>query len=413
MKANNIVLPDVRELTTKFQGIKLLEKLKLVSKSSTGVYCILPLGAIILSHIEAVIRKKFDAFGCYEVRFPTLMTENIWKKSLRWNSFSSLYKVRDRLIKNYCLNPTHEEAAVEAMSNIFQSHKDFPITLYCINKVYRDEDRPKFGLLRSKEFIMADSYSFTIDDESLVKDYFQLVEIHRSIFQVLGINCLETNADNGDIGGSSSVEFIFPHIDGESSLEGCEVCNIWTSKINFQRVTTCEFCANNLVKRKGIELAHVFKLDQTYTKTMKLKTLTSNNKFEYIHMNCSGIGVTRLLQAIVEHTFTTHGKIVPYIVAPFDIFVYTKKGIENNRARLRAIYEKLSAEGLKTLMDDRIVTETPKRTLASILGCKVMIDVGDSISKVRIGSEEFEVLDSDILQFVKQLINNNQSSVIL
>ena len=407
MITNNSIFPDLRDSISDYRGIQLLEKLKLVSKSSTGVYCILPLGALIVKRLEDVIKNKFYELGCYEVRFPTLMTEKSWKKSKRWESFDSLLKIQDRLYKNLCLNPTHEETAVETINNILQSYKDLPITLYCINKVYRDEIRPKYGLLRTKEFIMADAYSFTIDYDSFLCDYKRLVEIHRSIFNELGLNCIEATADNGDIGGSTSIEFIYPDYLGESILLGCEKCNHWTTKVGGLQYQKCEICGEiNLIQKKGIELAHIFQLNQIYTKKMSVRFLNAANKLEHPFTNCSGIGVTRLLQVLVEQSFIKNGKITPSNISPFDVSIYHDASEENHiYQRGKSLYNKLSTLGYRALLDTRKIPERPKLKLADILNCRLNINLIKDSYKVRFDNQEIEIEESDIIIYIQKILS--------
>ncbi len=403
MIANNSIIPDLRDFNSSLKGIELLEKLKIVTKSSVGVYCLLPLGAVLVSRLEETIKKCFNDFDCFEVRFPTLLTEKIWRKSLRWESFDSLLKIKDRSNKFMCLNPTHEEASVETLSNVIQSHKDLPITMYCLNKVYRDEIRVRNGLLRTKEFIMADAYSFAINSNSSNEQYKQLIEIHRLIFNRLGLKLIEAEADNGDIGGSLSQEFIYLYNLGESFLVGCENCNTWTTIMNHNQNDYCQICNHKLIQKRGAELAHIFQLDQIYTKTMGMRILNSKNNLEYPYMNCSGIGVTRLLQILVETEFDMNRKIAPSIISPFQIMI-CQNNMNESSEKSRELYKKLSQNGFRTLYDSRKLHVNQKLILSDMLNCSLNIFYETGLFKLQYKNQNLDVHESDIEILVEKIL---------
>lgn len=390
-----------------------------------GVYSYLPLGFKALSYIEEIIRQEMNACGACEVLLPALQPLELWQKSGRDKEIGDvMLKVTDRKGRSLSLGPTHEEVVTDLIKNHISSYRQLPLVLYQIQTKFRDELRPRFGLVRGCEFIMKDAYSFDIDEAGLDKNYKALYEAYNRIFKRCGLEVLSTEADPGVMGGNFSHEFMAPAPEGEDSLLFCPNCkatkpssSLTTEAKAGRRIAKKEGEKYNCVKCKGkldrincIELAHIFKLGEKYSKIFGANFLDANGSRKAIIMGCYGIGVSRLISAIVAQNHDLAGILWPKEVTPYKIMIMPLDVNDKNiMERALDIYKELEKNALEALFDDRDERAGVKFKDADLLGIPLQVIIGkvslkgDKIElKVRRTQEKIVKPKSEILNTISE-----------
>ena len=210
---------------------KLMVRAGLIRRVSSGIYTLLPLGVKVHKKVEEICRRELNKSNAQEVLMPTLSPSELWKKTGRWDVYGKeLIRVKDRHDRDFCLGPTHEEVITNLVANEVRSYRDLPLNLYQIQTKFRDEIRPRFGLMRGREFVMKDGYSFDVNDENASKSYEDMVSAYERIFQGCGLNFSAVEADSGAIGGSFSHEFVVLANSGEEEISRCDSCG-YTSNV--------------------------------------------------------------------------------------------------------------------------------------------------------------------------------------
>jgi prolyl-tRNA synthetase len=328
-----------------------------VDKLQAGVYTFLPLGFRVLKKIENIIRGEMESLGGQEILMPSLHPKANWDTTKRWETFDALIRFTTFYTKiNYALGPTHEEIISPLMKKFIFSYKDLPIGAFQFQTKFRDEKRVKSGLLRGREFFMKDFYSFHTDEKDLNKYYEKAKNSYIKIFQKVGIgeSTFLTLASGGTFSKYSD-EFQTLSKAGEDVIFICDKCGVAINEdtINEQRV--CFRCRNkNLRKEKAIEVGNIFKLMDKFSKPFNLTYKDRNGKEKYVFMGCYGIGLTRLLGAIVEVSHDKNGIIWPESVAPFKAHLLE---LATNNRRLATftnkVYNSLQKAGVEVLYDNR------------------------------------------------------------
>jgi prolyl-tRNA synthetase len=327
-----------------------------IDKLMAGVYSFLPLGFLVLKKIESIIREEMLKIGAQEVLLPALHPKQIWEKTDRWK-YPEMYKLKDRKGKEYSLGWTHEEIISFVLSKFVHSAKDLPVAVFQIQTKFRDELRPKGGLLRTKEFIMKDLYSFHETEEDLDRYYETVKEAYFKIFERCQIKektflCLAS----GGAFSEYSHEFQTETESGEDLIYLCENCKIGVNKEIIQKEKyQCPQCKRKLSKTlKTIEVGNIFKLGDRFTKPFNLKIRDKEGKEKFIVEGCYGIGLPRLMAAIVEIHHDEKGILWPKEVAPFLAHLIpieiTEKEIINTAEK---IYKNLLRKNFEVLYDDR------------------------------------------------------------
>lgn len=294
-----------------------------------------------------------------------------------------MLRFKDRRKRDLCLAPTHEEEITEIAKRFIFSYKQLPVTLYQIQTKFRDEVRPRFGLMRSCEFIMKDAYSFDADEASLDESYAVMFEAYSRIFTECGLNFVTSKADSGAMGGSVSHEFMVPAAIGEDALFLCAQCNEY-----FTKDGSCSKCKGSLDEKKMIEVGHVFKLGTKYSKAQGASFLDNTGKRQPLIMGCYGIGVSRLIPAIIEQNNDAKGIIWPKQVSPFQAeLLVLDKGDEVLRKVAQSLYHMLTNAGVDVLFDERDEPAGVKFNDAYLLGIPFIIIVGKKYKQ----TEKFEV----------------------
>ena len=345
-----------------------------INQQGSGLYNYLPLGKIVLEKIKAIVKDELDKAGCIEVQLGFVTPIGLWEKSVRADTMGAeMLVIKDRHQNSFVLSPTNEEAMVELVKNRVKSYRDLPLNLYQINTKFRDEARPRFGLMRGREFLMKDGYSFHDTKEDMVREFDLMEETYKKIFTRLGLNFRVVEADSGAIGGTGSKEFHVIANSGEDTIVVCEDCqygaNIETlesinedefNELSYEELKTKKIeekckCGGELSYTKGIEAGHIFQLGTKYSEALDAKFLDLNGKTQPFEMATFGIGVSRLIAAVIEQSYDEKGCIwtketTPYFV---DIIVSNAKKEEEINTGLK-IYEDLKVEGIEVIIDDRV-----------------------------------------------------------
>ncbi len=363
----------------------LLTRAGFINKLASGVYSFLPLGWKVSQKISQIIREELDKIGAQELCLPVMHPKELWEETGRWKTIDPpLFKFKDRHNKEYALGSTHEEVLSDIVRNRISSWQDLPQNLYQIQVKFRNELRATSGLLRTREFMMLDSYSFHADSEDLKAHYQQIVEAFRKIFQRCHLNPVLTEASSGSIGGTSSHEFILPAQIGEDKFYRCENCKFAANSEIFQE-KKCPKCGNELKEEQGIELGHIFFLDDLYSKKMGALFADKDNQKKPILMGCYGIGIGRLLASVVETHHDEAGMIWPPSLVPYQVYLID---LTDDKAAEK-IYHELEEKGIEVLFDDRETSAGIKFADADLLGLPMRIVV----SPKTLASESVEVQD--------------------
>ncbi len=354
---------------------KLLLRGGFLSMVSSGIYSYLPLGWRVLHHINNLIRKHMDAKGAQELFMSALQPIELWQQTGRDKDLEEvMFKFDDRKNKELCLGPTHEEEVTDIVKRAVSSYKQLPFILYQIQTKFRDEPRPRFGLMRSCEFIMKDAYSFDRDQKGLDENYQKMLEAYQEIFKECELDFIMTEADSGAMGGSLSHEFMVPSSIGEDILCYCQGCSGY-----FKETQECPECGEKVKEEKMIEIGHIFQLGTKYSKAQEALFLDGQGKRQPIIMGCYGIGVSRVLSAVAEVNSDDKGLVWPKSIAPFAVsLVVLDDKLKEEALNLERDLEKL---GLKVLVDDREDGAGVKFNDAYLIGNPYILIMGKNYSK--------------------------------
>ena len=363
---------------------KLMLRAGLIRKLSPGIYCYLPLALRVLRKIEKIVREEMAKTGAQELLLPALQPSELWEETGRWQKYGKeLMRLRDRHDHDFCLGPTHEEVIVDLVRKEVRSYRQLPITLYQIQTKFRDEIRPRFGIMRGREFIMKDAYSFDATLEGAKIIYQKMYDAYHKIFSRAGLRFRAVEADNGMIGGSTSHEFMVLTDTGEEAIVSCTAClyaaNIEKTEVGHQAVgDPCIKCGKPLTIDRGIEVGHVFLLGTKYSKEMKAIFLNEKGEEQFFEMGCYGIGVSRIIAAAIEQNYDEKGIIWPREIAPFLVqIIPVQEKSEKVMTAAKQIYTALSEKGVDVLLDDRAERPGVKFNDADLLGAPYQIVIGE------------------------------------
>ncbi len=356
---------------------KLMLRANMIRILVSGVYSYLPYGFRVLSKIENLIRQEMNACGAQELLMPGLQPLELWQKTGRDELMGeTMFRFSDRKDRKLCLGPTHEEVVTELAANFIKSYRDLPFVLYQIQTKYRDELRPRFGIVRSCEFIMKDAYSFDRDLKGLNEIYEKMRLSYENIFKRCGLAFICLKADSGVIGGDVSHEFMVPAESGEDILYKCAMCGEVKSAAD-ARFDSCPHCRQDMQKITALEVGHIFQLGQKYSQALGVKFLDEGGVSHIVQMGCYGIGVSRLISAIIEQNHDENGIIWPQEVSPFDV-VIVPVNISDSHIweKSREVYHLLKNAGLEVLLDDRDERAGVKFKDADLLGIPLRVTLG-------------------------------------
>ena len=386
MRQSRLFVPTLKEAPSDAVIVshQLLLRAGFIKQVAAGIYTYLPLGKKVLTKIENIVRDEHEKIDCSELLMPALQPKELWDQSGRWDVYGSeLMRLKDRHERDFALGPTHEEVITTVVKDYLNSYKKLPLSVYQIQTKFRDEARPRFGLMRGREFIMKDAYSFHADEESLGAEYERFVTAYHNIFSRCGLDFRMVEADNGQMGGSGSAEFMALAEVGEDTIvystEGDFASNI---EVHDLAVGDKAPVGNGtILHAKGIELGHVFKLGTKYSQAMNATFLDADQKQQHMMMGCYGIGISRIMMAVVEQKNDENGILWPQALSPYDVHlvtVDTKKEEQNEGTS--AIYENLKDAGFDVLVDDRPERAGVKFKDSDLIGIPLRVVVGKGIA---------------------------------
>ena len=406
-----------------------------INQQGSGLYNYLPLGKIVLDKIRAIVKDELDNAGCNEVQLSFVTPIGLWDKSGRAETMGKeMLRISDRHENEFVLSPTNEEAMVEVAKNRVKSYKDLPVNLYQINTKFRDEARPRYGLLRGREFLMKDGYSFHASKEDMIREFDLMEQTYKKIFTRLGLDFRVVQADSGAIGGEGSKEFHVLANSGEDTILVCENCEyganietIYTDEKEVNEVNELTYeqlqekdvstkctCGGKLSFKKGIEVGHIFQLGDKYSSALDANFSDENGKPKPFEMATFGIGVSRLVASVIEQNHDESGCIWTKSTTPYmiDIIVSNAKKEDELDAGTK-IYNDLKDQNISVILDDR---KEKKHTFGfkmgdfKLLGFPYAIVVGKNLKDgmvelvCRKTGEKTDINLEDIVKSVKELI---------
>ena len=400
MLFSKLLLPTLKDAPQEAEVIshKLMLRAGMVRKVASGIYTWLPLGLKVLRKIENIVREEMDNSGAQEVLMPMVQPKELWNETNRWEKMGpELLRIQDRHERDFCLGPTHEEVITDLIRNNVKSYKELPLNIYQIQTKFRDEVRPRYGVMRGREFLMKDSYSFNIDEACLEETYLAMRNTYKKVLERMGLEYKIVSADSGAIGGDASEEF---HVLAETGEDTIAVSNSSEYAINTELLLKEGEDISSLEGKpspdgegiieikKGIEVGHIFQLGKVYAEDMKANVLNNEGKASTLYMGCYGIGVSRLVAATIEQNNDEKGIIWPQSVAPFDINIIAI-GFQKDEKIAKAsnsLYKELTNMGYDVLLDDRKDGYGTKVKDSELIGIPLNIIIG----KQFIEKEEIE-----------------------
>ncbi len=405
------LIPTLKETPQEAESLshQLLLRAGLVRMLMAGSYSYLPLGFKVLGNIQRIICEEMDSTGAVQVLLPALQPLEIWQRTGRDRDIGEvMFKFIDRRERKVCLGPTHEEVITELIRTHISSYRQLPLILYQIQTKFRDEIRPRFGLIRACEFIMKDAYSFDIEEKGLDVNYQAMYQAYLRIFKRCGINILTPEADSGVMGGKVSHEFMVPAKDGEDTVLNCSKCNyVLTFKEEVSNL--CPKCKAKMDKINAIEVGHIFKLGTKYSLAMGANFLDSKGELKPIIMGCYGIGVSRLISAVIEQNNDKDGIIWPHELAPYKVVILPLDILDSKVMDISSkAYEELKRLNVDVLLDDRDERAGVKFKDADLLGIPLQLIIGKNAVnnnslelKIRSGGEKIVKPMAEIIGEVK------------
>ena len=407
MRLSRYFLPILRETPKEAEIVshRLMLRAGMIRQEAAGIYAFLPLGLRVLRKVCRIVREEQDRAGAVEMLMPTLQPAELWRESGRYDDYGKeMLRIQDRHERDMLYGPTNEEMITEVFRAYVRSYKDLPLNLYHLQWKFRDELRPRFGLMRGREFLMKDAYSFDIDFAGARHAYNKMFAAYLRTFARLGLKSIPMVAESGPIGGNLSHEFIILASTGESEVychrdyldfpvppENVNFGNVeelqkifdqWTSlyAATSEKHDTAAFAklpADKQVSARGIEVGHIFYFGTKYSEPMKAVVTGPDGSERPVHMGSYGIGPSRLVAAIIEASHDDAGIIWPESVAPFTVAILNlKQGGGETDAACQELYRALSERGIEVLYDDLDQRPGAKFATADLIGIPWQILVG-------------------------------------
>ena len=401
-------IPILKDIPSeaKIKSHQLMLRVGMIKQSSAGIYSWLPLGFKVMKKIEQIVREEQNKIGAQEILMPTIQSSEIWKESGRYDDYGEeMLRIKDRQNREMLYGPTNEELVTDIFRSSVKSYKSLPQLLYHIQWKFRDEIRPRFGIMRGREFYMKDAYSFDISDEEAFFSYNKFFISYLRTFKRLGLTAIPMAADTGPIGGNLSHEFIILAETGESKIftdkrifdvetgdievEKKSLENLRKKYEQFYSVTDEKFNKEEFEKTvdednrlitKGIEVGHIFYFGDKYSKPMNASVDLPGGKKDFVKMGSYGIGVSRLVGAIIEAKFDEKNEIMkwPISVAPYDLIIIPMINKNDNSALIKAenIFSELVANNIDAIIDDTDENFSSKIKKSNLIGAPFQIIIG-------------------------------------
>jgi prolyl-tRNA synthetase len=437
MRLSRYFLPILKETPKEAEIVshRLMLRAGMLRQEAAGIYAWLPLGFRVLKKIEKIVREEQDRAGALELLMPTLQLADLWRESGRYDAYGpEMLRIQDRHKRELLYGPTNEEMITEIFRAYVKSYRSLPLNLYHIQWKFRDEQRPRFGVMRGREFLMKDAYSFDIDEAAARLSYNKMFVAYLRTFSRMGLKAIPMRAETGPIGGDLSHEFIVLAETGESGVfcnkdvldlpvPGADVdydgdltpiIKQWTElyaateDVHDVARYESEVPAEKRVNTRGIEVGQIFYFGTKYSDSMKALVVGSDGAERPVHGGSYGVGVSRLLGAIIEASHDENGIIWPEEVAPFRIAVLNlKQGGSDTDAACERLYRELTAKGIDVLYDDTDQRPGGKFATGDLIGIPWQILVGPKglaegkveIKKRSDGSRELLSLEDALARF--------------
>ena len=403
-----------------------------INQQGAGLYNYMPLGKIVLEKIRTIVKEELDNAGCNEVQLSFVTPLDLWERSGRSETMGKeMLRIKDRHENDFVMSPTNEEAMVELVKNRANSYKDLPLNLYQINTKFRDEARPRYGLLRGREFLMKDGYSFHASKEDMVREFNLMEETYKKIFTRLGLDFRVVQADSGAIGGDGSKEFHVLADSGEDTIVVCNSCdygaNIETIFASEEEIDTLNeqsyeelqlktieekcSCGGELNFKKGIEVGHIFQLGDRYSHALEATFNDENGKPKAYEMATFGIGVSRLVASVIEQNHDENGCIWTKSTAPYMVNIMISNIKDSEQVVLgEELYSKLIESRVETMLDDRKERFGFKMKDAELIGFPYTVIIGKELANGEVQifdrrtKEKTSVKSQDIYSAIMELI---------
>ena len=390
----------------KIKSHQLMLRVGMIKQSSAGIYSWLPLGFKVMKKIEQIVREEQNKIGAQEILMPTIQSSEIWKESGRYEDYGEeMLRIKDRQDREMLYGPTNEELVTDIFRSSLKSYKSLPQLLYHIQWKFRDEIRPRFGIMRCREFFMKDAYSFDVNDEEAFFSYNKFFLSYLKTFKRLDLTAIPMAADTGPIGGNLSHEFIILAETGESKiftdkrvfdlnsdgtkLEKKSLEDLRKKYEQFYSVTDEKFNKEEFEKQvseqnrlitKGIEVGHIFYFGDKYSKPMGASVDLPGGKKDFVKMGSYGIGVSRLVGAIIEAKYDEKNEVMkwPISVAPYDIAIIPMMNKNDNSIldKSNKISLELENNGIQTIIDDTDENLSSKIKKMNLIGAPYQIIIG-------------------------------------
>uniref|UniRef100_UPI00404AD7C8 proline--tRNA ligase n=1 Tax=Candidatus Pelagibacter sp. TaxID=2024849 RepID=UPI00404AD7C8 len=422
----------------KIKSHQLMLRVGMIKQSSAGIYSWLPLGFKVMKKIEQIVREEQNKIGAQEILMPTIQSSEIWKESGRYDDYGEeMLRIKDRQNREMLYGPTNEELVTDIFRSSIKSYKSLPQLLYHIQWKFRDEIRPRFGIMRGREFYMKDAYSFDVSDEEAFFSYNKFFISYLRTFKRLGLTAIPMAADTGPIGGNLSHEFIILAETGESKIfTDKRIFDVETGDIEvekksledlrkkyeeFYSVTDEKFNKDEFEKTvekknrlitKGIEVGHIFYFGDKYSKPMNAAVDLPGGKKDFVKMGSYGIGVSRLVGAIIEAKFDEKNEIMkwPISVAPYELIIIPMINKNDNTALIKAenIFYELTKNNIDTVIDDTDENYSSKIKKSNLIGAPYQIIIGkksegDLLEFKETGKEAKNLPLNEIIKTIKEL----------
>ena len=407
MRLSRYFIPVLKETPKEAEIVshRLMLRAGMIRQQSAGIYTWLPLGLKVLNKIANIVREEQNRAGAIEILMPTIQSADLWRESNRYDDYGKeMLRIKDRQGRDMLFGPTNEEMITDIFRSYVKSYKDLPLNLYHIQWKFRDEVRPRFGVMRGREFLMKDAYSFDLDADASRAAYYRMFVSYLRTFKRLGVKAIPMRADTGPIGGDLSHEFLILAETGESEVfchsdvmslnvpdENVDYNNDdlmagivkdWTA--NYARTDELhdeilwdKVAQSDRMNARGIEVGHIFNFGTKYSSVMGANVKGADGIDHEVHMGSYGIGPSRLVAAIIEASHDEDGIIWPQSIAPFKIGIINMKvGDDTCDTVSQRVYEQLTAAGLDVLYDDTDSRAGAKFATMDLIGIPNQIVIG-------------------------------------
>jgi len=427
MKYSEFFIPTVKDVPSDAEILshKLMIKAGMIKQSSAGIYSWLPLGLKVLKNIEEIVREEQNNAGANEMLMPTIQSADLWIKSGRYDEYGKeMLRIKDRSGREMLYGPTNEELITDIFQTYVTSYKELPKNLYHIQWKFRDEVRPRFGVMRGREFLMKDNYSFDLSEESAKISYNKMFKAYIKTFLRMGLTPISLRAETGPIGGNLSHEFQILANTGESTLyydkelESLDPESLDPDKLQSYYAAvddqhddiSCPIRKEDLKISKGIEVGHIFYFGTKYSEKLNAYVQDQNGKRVAVHMGSYGIGISRLVGALIEANHDDKGIKWPKLVAPFKLSILNLMTDDQNcNTKSLEYYSHFMNENIDTLYDDRSCSIGKKLSDNDLIGTPIQIIIG----KRNLAAGVIEIKDRTLNTLEKIQIDDVKKVVLL